>query len=90
MKNTYSRLKSNRKKRVLRDTPEYCDSNKIRFKKKRLCLKCGKKFLSQGPYNRICEKCGSINERISTSTYSVSSKPSDEPNSLEKRFYGLN
>ncbi|ODS32821.1 MAG: hypothetical protein SCARUB_02027 [Candidatus Scalindua rubra] len=90
MRKTHSYLKTNRKKRILRDAPKSCDTNKIRFKKKRLCLKCGKKFLSKGPYNRICEKCGSINERIATSTYSVSSKPSDEPNLLEDRFYELN
>lgn len=59
-------------------------------KKKRLCLKCGKKFLSKGPYNRICEKCGMMNERIASSSYSISSKPSDEASVLEKKFYGLN
>jgi hypothetical protein len=28
------------------------------------CLSCGKKFLSEGPYNRICAKCNLKNEKI--------------------------
>ncbi|GAX60094.1 DNA repair exonuclease [Candidatus Scalindua japonica] len=35
------------------------------------CLKCGKKFHSEGPYNRICNKCNLINERTRANTYSV-------------------
>ena len=31
---------------------------------KRLCLKCGKKFSSDGIYNRICDSC-----KISNSVY---------------------
>lgn len=30
---------------------------------KRGCLKCDKKFASDGPGNRICKKCGKINAR---------------------------
>ena len=33
-------------------------------KQKRICLKCGKKFPSIGPYNRLCDKCSSMNERV--------------------------
>jgi predicted amidophosphoribosyltransferase len=71
-------LKSDRKRKTLRDTSLSCDTNKIRSNKKRLCLKCGKKFLSIGPYNRICEKCSLINKRMALHTHSVSSKHLDE------------
>jgi ribosomal protein S27AE len=73
-----------------REVPERLSTTKIGLKKKRACLKCGKQFLSKGPYNRICDKCGLMNERVASSAYSVSEKSSSEPNTLEKRFYGLN
>ncbi|MEK6765107.1 MAG: hypothetical protein AABY49_02610 [Planctomycetota bacterium] len=84
MKSISNYLKPKRNKMKLRDT------TKAGLRKKRACLKCGKLFLSKGPYNRICEKCGLMNERIASSIYSVSEKPSLESNPLEKRFYGLN
>jgi hypothetical protein len=90
MKNTTSYLKLHRKKMKSREVPERFNTTKSGLKKKRDCLKCGKQFLSKGPYNRICEKCGLMNERVASSTYSVSEKPSSESNTLEKRFYGLN
>ncbi len=90
MKNNSSYLKPNRKKMKLRDAPKGCNNTKIGLKKKRACLKCGNQFLSKGPYNRICDKCGLMNERVASSTYSVSEKSSSESNTLEKRFYGLN
>jgi len=90
MKNNSSYLKPNRKKMKLRDAPKGCNTTKIGLKKKRACLKCGNQFLSKGPYNRICDKCGLMNERVASSTYSVSEKSSSESNTLEKRFYGLN
>ncbi len=73
-----------------REVPERFSTTKTGLKKKRACLKCGKQFLSKGPYNRICDKCGLMNERVASSTYSVSEKSSSESNTLEKRFYGLN
>ncbi len=30
----------------------------------RPCLKCGKKFASEGEFNRICDTCNSINSRV--------------------------
>ncbi|OHB88781.1 MAG: hypothetical protein A3D13_09610 [Planctomycetes bacterium RIFCSPHIGHO2_02_FULL_40_12] len=84
MKSTSNYLKPKRNKMKLKDP------TKSGLRKKRACLKCGNLFLSKGPYNRICEKCGLMNERIASSTYSVSEKPSSEPSPLEKRFYGLN
>ena len=41
------------------------------LKQKRSCLKCGEKFPSKGPYNRVCDKCSSMNERVANSTYAV-------------------
>ncbi len=31
---------------------------------RRNCLKCGKRFDSRGPGNRICRKCRKINNRL--------------------------
>lgn len=31
---------------------------------KRTCLKCDKKFCSQGPMNRLCEKCNKDNWHV--------------------------
>ncbi len=75
MRGNHNSLKSDRKIKTLRDTSLTCDTNKIRSKKKRLCLKCGEKFLSECPYNRICEECSLTNERIEFRTHHVSSKP---------------
>ncbi len=57
--------------------------------KERLCLKCGEKFLSECPSNRICEKCSLINEKIALKTYSLSSKPfgEDDPLSRSHHFF---
>ncbi len=32
--------------------------------KKRVCLRCNNKFSSTGPFNRVCNKCRCINERV--------------------------
>ncbi len=57
MREKHNSLKSDRKRKTLRDISLTCDTHKFGSKKSRLCLKCGKKFLSIGPYNRLCEKC---------------------------------
>ncbi len=87
MRQNHNSLKSDRKRKTLRDTSLSCDTNKIRSKKKRLCLKCGKKFLSKRPYNRICEKCSLINERMVLRTHSVSSKHLDEEKDPVSRYF---
>jgi len=51
-----------------------------------LCLKSGEKFLSEYPYNCICEKCSLINEEIALKAHSVSSKPLGEEDSLSCYF----
>ncbi len=89
MKNTSGYLISNRKKKGLRENPNISRA-RLQMQKKRLCLKCGKKFTSKGLYNRICERCGLLNERMATSTYSVGNTTSNKPDILEARLYELN
>ena len=86
MRENHNSLKSDRKRKTLRDTSLTCDTNKFGSKKKRLCLKCGKKFLSECSYNRICEKCSLINEEIALRTHSVSSKPLGEEYPISSYF----
>ncbi len=74
MKNKYSCLNVNTKSRITRYIPERSDINKRNLKKKRLCLKCGKMFLSTGPYNRLCENCVSSNRRIALKTFYINPK----------------
>ncbi len=59
---------------------------KEKIMKECLCLKCGEKFLSERPYNRICGNCSLINERIAFRTHSVSSKLLDEEYSISRYF----
>jgi hypothetical protein len=75
MKNTSGYLISNREKNELRENPNI---SRAGLQKKRLCLKCGKRFSSKGLYNRICERCSLLNERMATGTYSVGSTTSDK------------
>ena len=75
MKNTSGYLISNRKKKGLRENPNI---SRARLQKKRLCLRCGGKFPSKGLYNRICERCSLLNERMVKSTYSVGNTTSDK------------
>ncbi len=80
MRNTSSCSSSNIEEKELKDKPNNFNTWVGRLQKKRLCLKCGKKFLSKGPHNRICVKCGLINDRIIVVTYSVSLRFSDVMN----------
>ncbi len=63
MRNTSGCLSSNIEEKELKDKPNNFNIPVSRQEKERLCLKCGKNFLSNGPHNRICVKCGLINER---------------------------
>ncbi len=87
MRKNLNSLKSKRKRKTLRDTSLSCDINKFESMKERLCLKCGEKFLSELPYNRICEKCSLINKRIALKTHAVSSKPLGEEDSISRSRY---
>ena len=80
MKNTSGYLISNRKKKGLRENPNI---SRARLQEKRLCLRCGKKFPSKGLYNRICERCSLLNERMVKSTYSVGNTTSDKSDILK-------
>jgi Zn finger protein HypA/HybF involved in hydrogenase expression len=84
----YSKPKS--KKIKSNNTTKSAYTKVTGVKQKRMCLKCGEKFPSKGPYNRICDKCSSMNERVATSTYAVRESVPSEPSALEKRFYGQN
>jgi hypothetical protein len=80
MRKNHNSLKSDRKSKTSRDTSLRCDTNKFGYMKKRLCLKCGEKFLSGRPYNRICEKCNLANKRIALKTFYATSKHLNKSN----------
>jgi len=74
-----------------------CDDNhkknnrfKTKSKKKRICLRCEKQFVSEGPYNRICDKCRLANERIASSVYSINGPSAEIKNFVEKELHNLN
>ncbi len=90
MRNTSGSLNTKRKKKMLKDKPRSYASPKVKTAKKRLCLKCGKIFLSKGRYNRICEKCGMTNERIATNTYSVNGISTESTDTFKSKFFELN
>lgn len=74
----------------LKDTNKGSGTKGIGLKQKRICLKCGEKFASKGPYNRVCDKCSSMNERVANSTYAVRESAPSDSSTVEKRFYGFN
>jgi len=43
--------------------------------KERVCLRCGKKFQSEGPQNRICPHCARGNPKTSPSYKSMWGMP---------------
>ncbi len=90
MKRVSSYSKLNRKKMKLKDTSNEYSAKVISLKQKRVCLKCGEKFPSKGPFNRVCDKCSSTNERVANSRYAVRESSSPESSAAEKRFYGFN
>ena len=90
MKNVSSDLNTKRKKTNLKDADRSIRTTEVGLKKKRACLKCGQKFHSKGPYNRICDKCSMSNERVASSAYSVGNRPTSSSNSFEKQLYELN
>ncbi len=90
MKRVTNYSKPDRKKMKLKDTNKETSTKVISSKQKRVCLKCGEKFPSKGPFNRVCDKCSSTNERVANSTYAVRESSSPESSAAEKRFYGFN
>ncbi len=87
MRKNHSSLKSDRKRKTLRDTSLGCDTDKSESKKERLCLKCGEKFLSECAFNRICEKCSLTNEELTSHVHSVSSEPLGEQEDPTSRYF---
>ncbi len=82
---TYSGYTStNIEENELKDKPDNFNTPVNRLHKKRLCLKCGKRFLSQGYHNRICVKCGLSNKRIRTHSYVLSIRLPDVMNYVEE------
>ncbi len=90
MKKISNYSKPKRKKMKPKDTNNGDSTTGTVSKQKRMCLKCGEKFPSKGPYNRVCDKCSSVNERVASSTYAIRKSPPSESKTLEKRFYGQN
>ncbi len=90
MKKTTKYININRKQGTVTDNHKNCNASRTALKKKRPCLKCGNKFVSEGPYNRICEKCRLVNERTAPSVYSLSGTSKDEPNPIKEGLYELN
>ncbi len=90
MGNVKDRSKPKSKKMKLNDINKGAGGKVPSLKEKRICLKCGGKFPSKGPYNRICDKCSSMNERVSSSMYAIRNSPPSDLSPLEKRFYGQN
>jgi ribosomal protein L40E len=90
MMNTSDYLKPRSKNMKLKNANKEVGSKVTTLRQKRVCLKCGGKFPSKGPYNRVCDKCSSMNERVANSTYAVREKAPSEPSTVEKRFYGFN
>jgi len=64
----------NRKTAALRAEEAYKQSIKFRHAKMgiRSCLCCGKMFLSEGPWNRICLNCSERNASVSAKSYGAS------------------
>ena len=83
MRNASNCSSSNIQKKGLKDKPNNFKSPVSRLHKKRLCLKCGGKFPSEGTHNRICVKCILINDRILKDTYSLNLRISDVMNCAE-------
>ncbi len=63
MRNSYNTLNANSKEKEKKCKADNLPTTLNRWEKRRPCLKCGREFASQGPYNRICDTCGLINVR---------------------------
>ena len=61
----------NRRTAALRAEEAYRQSIRFRHAKMgvRSCLSCGKMFLSEGPWNRICPNCSERNASVSARSY---------------------
>ncbi len=73
-KNNYRYFVLNRERRRFRNRSGCYDTEKISLEKSRVCLKCGMKFSSNSPYNRLCDKCTSKNSRTAYRAFRANSK----------------
>ncbi len=85
MRNYPDYSSTNIEKNELKDKPDNFITLVNRLHKKRFCLKCGKKFLSQGHHNRICAKCGLSNESIRPYSHVLSMRLSNITDYVEER-----
>ncbi len=84
MRNYPGYLSTKIEKNELKDKPDNFITLVNRLHKKRLCLKCGKRFLSQGYHNRICIKCDLSNKKTRTSSYALSIRFSNITDYIEE------
>ncbi|MCP5008196.1 MAG: hypothetical protein GY941_30320 [Planctomycetes bacterium] len=90
MKNVPKCISMNRKESKIDGTYEKRKPAGNKSKQKRACLRCERKFISSGPYNRICEKCRLANERISSSAYSINGASKVPKHMVEREMHKLN
>ena len=53
---------------------------KKKKKSKRICLRCDREFMSEGPFNRVCPGCREINANINAG--SIGSIPNTQNNNF--------
>ena len=90
MKNMSKYIDINRKENESVDNHKKSNRFKSKSKKKRICLRCERQFISEGPYNRLCDKCRMANERIASSVYSINGSSAEIKNLVEKEVHTLN
>ncbi|MDR4504681.1 MAG: hypothetical protein MRK01_07815 [Candidatus Scalindua sp.] len=90
MKNISKCININRKESKSKETHKVCKPARRKSKEKRYCLRCDKKFISEGPYNRICDKCRIANERIASSVYSINGASVEPKHLVENGLHKLN
>ncbi|KAA3608603.1 MAG: hypothetical protein D8M57_09000 [Candidatus Scalindua sp. AMX11] len=77
MRNSYNHPNTDKNKRETKDQPYHLGVPMTREQKKRVCLTCGKRFLSKFPHNRICAHCNMINNTIIAEEHSVTIRSED-------------
>ncbi len=53
------------------------------------CLKCGNKFLSEDPHNRVCTKCNEINSKEKVARYPVIVSFAELADDVERGKYAI-
>ena len=89
MRNTYNNLNAKKKEGEIKGSPYHFRAPVSREHKKRLCLTCGKRFLSKCPHNRICVNCSLDNQTIRADVYSVSFGLEELTHGMEEHLFEL-